>query len=560
MIYGPQTSLGKEIHATKYRVPGESFEEAMTRVAASLKDGNEDFRAFLDILLNMRFLPGGRIQCAMGSPRRTTPYNCFVTGKVPDSMKGIMAVASEAAQTMRMGGGVGYDFSTIRPKGFTISSTMSKAGGPLNFMGIFDAVCETVESAGNRRGAQMGVLRVDHPDIEDFVLAKQGTGRFKRFNLSVAVTDKFMAAVDEGAQFSLMFHGQKVRDIDARALWEQIMRSTWNWAEPGVIFIDRINAMNNLWYCEKIAATNPCAEQPLPPHGACLLGSFNLVKYITDNGLYHSFDWYKFQSDIPWVVRAMDNVVDRALYPLPQQEQDALQKRRMGLGVTGLANALEVQGYPYGSRQSVEFARRVLTLLRDVSYATSVDLAIEKGAFELFRADAYCEGAFIKTLPDGLRERIARHGIRNSHLTSIAPTGTISLTADNVSSGVEPVFAKEFTRDVIMEGGQRRETVKDYGYAKWGVNPVVSSDVTAQQHIDMLCTASLLVDSAVSKTCNVDDKMAWDDFKGIYWKAYHGGAKGCTTYNKNGKLAGVLQSADIAEACSINADGSKTCG
>jgi ribonucleoside-diphosphate reductase alpha chain len=550
MKYGPITAFAEEIHKSKYRLGDESFEECMTRIASALQDGSEDFRAFRDILLSQRFLPGGRIQNVMGSPRRSCSHNCFVSRVIPDSMKGIMHAATEAAQTMALGGGIGYDFSTLRPEGDRISSTDSRSSGPLSFMNIFDAVCDTVESAGNRRGAQMGVLRIDHPDIEKFIHAKQGTGRLKKFNISIAVTDRFMACLDEGKPFPLVFKGRKVRDIDAGALWEQVMRSNWDWAEPGVLFIDRINEMNNLWYCERLAATNPCAEQPLPPYGACLLGSFNLAKYVDPV----SFNYSLFIRDIAYVVRAMDNVVDRAVYPLPQQEEEAKNKRRMGLGVTGFANASEILGMAYGSSESLAFEREVLTVLRDQAYNTSINLAIEKGPFELFRADVYCQGRFIKTLPDSLQQQIANYGIRNSHLTSIAPTGTISLAADNVSSGIEPVFEKEYTREVIFPEGKRYETVMDYAYKAYGITPTPSSEVTAAQHVDVLCVAARLVDSSVSKTCNVDAGMSWEDFKNIYLAAYKGGAKGCTTFNLNGKLAGVLQT-----ICTLNADGSKSC-
>ena len=323
--YGPKISISEEIHAMKYRSKGETFTEAMARVADALKDSDEHFEALKKILYTQRFLPAGRVQSAMGAPRRVTPYNCFVSMTIEDSMEGIMSAAHNAAKTMQMGGGIGYDFSTLRPRGALIKSLESRSSGPMSFMGIFDAVCKTIASAGHRRGAQMGVLRVDHPDIEEFISAKNNSTELTQFNISVGVTDAFMQAVKNGTDFDLVFGGQVYKTVSAKSLWDQILRCTWDWAEPGILFIDRINQKNNLWYCETIAATNPCGEQPLPPNGACLLGSFNLVKYIKDNtdSTGYAFDFDKLAADIPHVVRAMDNVVDRATYPLPAQEKEA---------------------------------------------------------------------------------------------------------------------------------------------------------------------------------------------------------------------------------------------
>jgi ribonucleoside-diphosphate reductase alpha chain len=335
-IYGPSIGISEEIHKMKYRSVGETFKEAMTRVADALKDGEGHFEAFRGILYNMRFLPAGRVQSAMGAPRRVTPYNCFVSMTIEDSMHGIMEAAANAAKTMQLGGGIGYDFSTLRPHGSLIRSLDSKSSGPMSFMGIFDAVCKTIASAGHRRGAQMAVLRVDHPDIETFIRAKNNSTELTQFNMSVGVTDEFMQAVKDDADFDLVFEGQVYRTVSASALWDDILRSTWDWAEPGILFIDRINKKNNLHYCETIAATNPCGEQPLPPNGACLLGSFNLVKYVKHNGIQSgdkaTFDYEKLKADIPHVVRAMDNVVDRAVYPLPAQEKGSQRQAPYGAG------------------------------------------------------------------------------------------------------------------------------------------------------------------------------------------------------------------------------------
>ena len=566
--YGPTLAVSEEIHKMKYRGKNESFKEAMVRVADSLKDDEEHYSSFKDILLDMRFLPAGRVQSAMGAARQTTPYNCFVSSTLDDSMDGIMDAAKEAAKTMQLGGGIGYDFSTLRPRGALIRSLDSRSSGPLSFMEIFDATCKTIASAGHRRGAQMGVLRVDHPDIEEFIRVKNNGDTLTQFNLSVGITDKFMEAVKEGKEFDLVFDGRVYKTVDAVNLWNEILRSTWDWAEPGVLFIDRMNSKNNLHYCEEIAATNPCGEQPLPPYGACLLGSFNLTKYIGVNprlteanemgygAPLKTFDYDQLAKDIPSVVRAMDNVVDRAIYPLPQQEREAKDKRRMGLGVTGLANAGEALGYPYGSPAFLEFTANVMSTLRDGAYRASIELAKEKGAFPLFDKE-YLSSGFAMTLPDDIREDIKEYGIRNSHLLSIAPTGTISLSADNVSSGIEPVFSHSYDRLIQTFEGPITETVSDYGYRVFGVKGVTANELSVFSHVDVLNTASRFVDSACSKTCNVGDDVTWDQFKEVYMKAYDGGASGCTTFRASGKRYGILTASaaeDVVEEEPVEVD------
>jgi len=566
---GPKTRVGNYFHAMKYRGMGEDFRESVNRVAAALKDDDSHYHTFREILGGMRFMPGGRIQSAMGAARATTPYNCYVSGAILDSFVhddgNIMQRATEAAATMRMGGGIGYDFSTLRPRGANIRKLQSHSSGPVSFMSIFDAVCKCVASSGHRRGAQMGVLRVDHPDIEEFLHIKQNIHNLTGFNLSIAITDEFMEAVRDQGTFCLRWGGEIYKEVDAAALWEAIMRSTWDWGEPGVLFIDAINRLNNLSYCETIAATNPCGEQPLPPFGACLLGSFNLTKYIKRHlppaRLFHAadapwcFDWEQLQADIPHVVRAMDNVVDRARYPLPQQEKEAKDKRRMGLGVTGLANAGEALGFPYGSDEFLSWMEEVLATIAIGCYRTSALLAKEKGAFPLYD-ERYLQAPFIQKLPPDVRDLIKAHGIRNSHLTSIAPTGTISLCADNISSGCEPVFDYVTVRPVNTPEGEEEVEVEDYGLAVFGVKGRIASQVTAQQHISVLTVAQRWVDSAVSKTCNMDSSMSWEDFKGLYWSAWMGGAKGCTTFNNDGKRMALLTGKSSEEepelACSID--------
>lgn len=923
MNYGPQVPECDAQHAQKYRGPGESFEEACNRQASALTSSQDEYKAFREILLEMRFMPGGRIQSAVGSTRNVTPYNCFVSGTISDSLRegdgSIMKRMDEAMGTLQMGGGIGYDFSTLRPRGFTIKKLQTHSAGPIPFMTMFDAGCGCISAAGHRRGAQMGVMRVDHPDIEEFVYAKQKSGMLENFNISVAVTDEFMRAVEaEDDSFWLQFEGRNVRQIKARALWETIMRSTWDWAEPGVVFIDRINAQNNLWYCEQIAATNPClaegtlvstsrgfvpvervgvgegiaviggrirpvgsierhngvpvyrvslsdgtelrateahifhvaegkwfnrdrtlgsldvgdkvrlspsampsrpdfrgdefptvsdrdyglivgavigdgcytekskqtkiacsvneqewgnvlldkipgshknrstdscfviastelsrqldrcplsrgyshekklpldllnsnqefltgfldglsstggnihlsksnpmiriastskesllmakralscfgilarvypekkkhagastvidgrevinrnqgyvlvilgeglrrfyekirlshpqkqnrmetlvaeysltgctwtatiqsiepdgvadvydlyepetdtwitdgvvnrgcGEQPLPPNGACLLGSFNLTKYLYwDHPMGPSmdgnweFDYDQLAADIPHVVAAMDRVIDVATYPLYEQEQEAKSKRRMGLGITGVANAIEALGFPYGSEGFLNRLEVIMTTIRDAAYRASIELAKERGPFPMYN-EQYLGGEFIQTLPEYIQQGIQAHGIRNSHLLSIAPTGTISLCADNISSGIEPVFAYDVDRQIIgPDNVARTFTFEDYGKSVLGVRGKVSSEVTADEHLGVLATAQGLVDSAVSKTCNVDGSMPWDDFKNIYMEAWRRGCKGCTTFNKDGKRMAILEERDeTPSSCRIDTE------
>lgn len=410
----------------------------------------------------------------------------------------------------------------------------------------------------------MGVLRVDHPDIEEFIRAKQNSTSLTGFNISVAVTDEFMHAVQQDREFALRFDGHVYRTVRARDLWEMLMRSTYDWAEPGVLFIDRILEMNNLWYCETIAATNPCGEQPLPPYGACLLGSFNLPKYLNRSSPSSKweFDYEQFHLDIAPVVRAMDNVVDRARYPLHEQEQEAQRKRRMGLGVTGLANTLEAMGHPYGTPDFIRGMSIILGSLRNEAYRASARLAAEKGAFALYDPVKYLGGEFVQTLPEDVLDEIRANGIRNSHLLSIAPTGTISLTADNVSSGVEPVFSYEVTRKILYKDGERLETIQDYGVANLGCRGKTTADCSIDDHLRVLITASKYVDSAVSKTCNVPHNIAWEDFKNVYVRAWEAGCKGCTTYRVGGKREGILEAADTAEpmACTVDpATGERSC-
>lgn len=557
------------IHADKYRGPQEGFREACNRQASALADSAKHYDDYRHILLGDYFLPGGRIQSAIGSTRITTAFNCFVSGKIYDSfvegVKGhpiegygsIMHRATQAAATMRLGGGIGYGFSHLRPYGDLIKKLQSYTSGPLAFMRIYDAVCECVSSAGHRRGAQMGVLRIDHPDIERFIHSKQNSTEFKNFNISVGVTDEFMRCLKNKLPFPLTFEGKVYRTVDPVMLWDMLMRSTWDWADPGVLFIDRINDWNNLYYCEIIEATNPCGEQPLPAYGACLLGSFNLVRFLRHTGSRFEFDYGLLKGTIPHVVRAMDNVVDRTIYPLPEQEMEAKSKRRMGLGITGLANTLEALGFPYGSDGFLDCQRNIQRLIRNDVYQSSIDLAKEKGSFEKLDKGKYLEAKFIKTLPDNIRDGIEQHGIRNSHLLSIAPTGTISLAAGNVSSGIEPPYDYEYSRKILMEDGSKNTyDLSDFGYRELGVNGKTVKTIGVEEHVNVLVTAQEFVDSAVSKTCNVPTDYDWHSFKQVYEKAYDRGAKGCTTYRKGGKRDSIF---DESQSCTIDEAGRKSC-
>jgi ribonucleoside-diphosphate reductase alpha chain len=551
--YGPTVPSCDDLHASKYRLPNESFDECIARISLHMADEGEDsFSNLKDILINMRFMPAGRIQSAMGSPRDVTAYNCFVSGTIEDSMQSIMEKATMAAETMRRGGGIGYDFSNIRPLGDRIVSLDSSASGPVSFMHIYDAICRTIVSAGHRRGAMMGVLRIDHPDIQEFIRAKRNSTDLTNFNISVGVTDEFMNCVINDKMFPLKFNDKVYEEINAVALWDEIMRATWDWAEPGVLFLDRINEENPLYYCESIVATNPCGEQPLPPYGACLLGSFNLLKYIhvdrmPSGELKRRFNFDLFYKDIPIIVDAMDNVIDRTTYPLPEQKEEALTKRRMGLGITGLGNILTLMEMDYGSSTTLRFVRKLLRDLRNRAYEASSDLAIKRGSFPLFDADAYLSGKFISRLPQELRNKIQKQGMRNSHLISIAPTGTISFCADNISSGLEPTFALEMNRTVNTEFGLVNVLLKDYVYANYGMMGQTTDELTTDNHLDTQIACQPFVDSAISKTINVGDGVNFNEFKNIYTKAWKGKLKGVTVFRLAGKRYGILNKVEDSE-------------
>lgn len=527
----------------------------LARVEAEPGIWEEKFYAALE---DFKFLPAGRIAAGAGTQRKVTLFNCFVMGTVPDDMGGIFDMLKEAALTMQQGGGIGYDFSTIRPKGALVKGVAADASGPLSFMDVWDSMCRTIMSAGSRRGAMMATLRCDHPDIEDFIAAKSDPARLRMFNVSVLVTDPFMAAVKADDDWDLVFEGRIYKTLSARKLWDQIMQSTYEFAEPGVIFIDRINQANNLSYCETIAATNPCGEQPLPPYGACLLGSINLARLVEapfERGAQLSAA--ALQDLVATAVRMMDNVVDASNFPLEAQALEARNKRRIGLGVTGLADALLMLGLRYGSEAAARQTEDWLHAIARAAYLASVQLAKEKGAFPLFEADPYLASGAMQGMDEDVRAEIATHGIRNALLTSIAPTGTISLYAGNVSSGIEPVFAYAYTRKVLQKDGSRsEEEVVDYAVQMWrdkfGEADLPDYFVNAQtlapkDHVKMQAAAQKWVDSSISKTINCPEDISFEAFKEVYSAAYESGCKGCTTYRPNAVTGSVLSVSESSE-------------
>lgn len=513
---------------------------------------------FYDALADFKFLPAGRITAGAGTERSVTLFNCFVMGTIPDSMGGIFDMLKEAALTMQQGGGIGYDFSTIRPKGAKVKGVAADASGPLSFMDVWDAMCRTIMSAGSRRGAMMATMRCDHPDILDFITAKRDPARLRMFNVSVLVTDAFMAAVKADEPWDLVFEGEVYHSLRAVELWDQIMNSTFEFAEPGVIFIDRINQANNLSYCETIAATNPCGEQPLPPYGACLLGSINMARLVSDPfGAQAKLDEAVLSDLVATAVRMMDNVVDASRFPLEAQQREAEAKRRIGLGVTGLADALLMVGLRYGSVEAAAQTEAWMHQIARAAYLASVDLAKEKGAFALFDAEGYLASGAMEQMDADVRDAIAKHGIRNALLTSIAPTGTISLYAGNVSSGIEPVFAYAYTRKVLQKDGTRtEEEVIDYAVQMWrdkmGDAELPDYFVNAQtleplEHVRMQAAAQKWIDSSISKTINCPEDISFEAFKDVYMAAWDQGCKGCTTYRPNAVTGSVLSVSEEGE-------------
>jgi ribonucleoside-diphosphate reductase alpha chain len=561
--------IAEQIWDMKYRMKDAdghsvdgSVEDSWRRVARDLARVEQEpakwEEKFYSALEDFKYLPAGRILAGAGTGRSVTLFNCFVMGTIPDSMSGIFDMLKEAALTMQQGGGIGYDFSTVRPRGAAVKGVAADASGPLSFMDVWDAMCRTIMSAGSRRGAMMATMRCDHPDVEHFIEAKQDSARLRMFNLSVLITDGFMAAVRADGPWDLKFDGKVYRTVQALDLWNQIMKATYDFAEPGVIFIDRINKANNLNYVETIAATNPCGEQPLPPYGACLLGSINLARLVTDPFTDAAqMDPEALDDLVRTAIRMMDNVVDASKFPLDKQAAEANAKRRIGLGVTGLADALLMLGLRYGAEDAVEQTRVWMKAIARSAYLASVDLAKEKGAFPLFDAKKYLASGFMSKMDKDVRDAIAKHGIRNALLTSIAPTGTISLYAGNVSSGIEPVFAYAYTRKVLQKDGSRtEEEVVDYAVQMWrdlkGDTALPDYFVNAQtlapkDHVAMQAAAQEWVDSSISKTINCPEDISFEEFKDVYMSAWDLGCKGCTTYRPNDVTGSVLSVSETSE-------------
>ena len=554
--------ISQQIWDMKYRLKDQNgaflehtVEDTWRRIAVALSKAEANPKKwesiFYDSLTDFKFLPAGRIIAGSGTARNVTLFNCFVMGVIPDSMSGIFDMLKEAALTMQQGGGIGYDFSTIRPKGSIVKGIAADASGPVSFMDVWDSMCRTIMSAGSRRGAMMATMRCDHPDIEEFIAAKSDSKKLRMFNLSVLVSDAFMEALKKGEDWRLTFNDKIYKVIKAADLWDKIMRATYNYAEPGVIFIDRINEANNLRYCETITATNPCGEQPLPPYGACLLGSINLARLVEyPFGENAHLDVSQLENLVATAVRMMDNVIEVSQFPLEVQKLEALNKRRIGLGVTGLADALLMVGLRYGSDEAVEKTEEWMKLIARASYKASINLAKEKGAFSLFDPEKLIASGNMKQMDDDIKQAVRKFGLRNALLTSIAPTGTISLYAGNVSSGIEPVFAYSYTRKVLQNDGSHiEEEVVDYAVQMWRDKfgdaqlPdyfVSAQNLTPSDHVKMQAAAQKWVDSSISKTINCPEDISFDDFKEVYMQAYDTGCKGCTTYRPNEVTGSVL--------------------
>jgi ribonucleoside-diphosphate reductase alpha chain len=609
MIGAPfETVISRQVWASRYCYRAEDgggdvdLDDTWRRVAHAIagveqRDRPSWEQRFLALLADFRFLPGGRILAGAGTQHDVTLFNCFVMGRIDDSVEGISAALEEGALTMQFGGGVGYDFSTLRPAGAPAWRVGEVASGPVPCLRIWNSMCETLLSVASRRGAMMATLRCDHPDIEAFIDAKRQAGALTNFNLSVLVSDDFMRAVDDDAVWPLVFPAQGLRDgtgadslrrverdwpghgggascrvfaeVRARDLWDRIMRANYETAEPGVLFIDRINADNNLGYRETLSATNPCGEIPLPPYGACNLGSLNLTRFVRDPfGPRAGLDLAALGEAAAMAVRLLDNVIDLSRFPLPQQAAQAHGSRRIGLGITGLADALIMLGLHYGSEQARAVATQAMCGICHAAYRASTQLAAERGSFPWFTSDDFMRRPFIRRLPEAIRQGIRTHGLRNSHLTAIAPTGTISLLANNVSSGIEPVFAFRYRRRVRIDGGEQTwHELCDYALRHWRERfperplPncfVAARELSPQDHLAMQAALQPCVDNAISKTINVPPDYAFDAFRALYVRAHALGLKGCTTFRPNPVSGAVLQAADDDRP--VMDPGSRCCG
>ena len=580
----PPQAISQDVLAEKYLADGEQSEQDLfarvARALAAVEKPELQTHWEQQFLTNLQrgAIGAGRIMAAAGLDTKATLINCFVqpvadatNGFDTQGNPGIYTALSQAAETMRRGGGVGYDFSNLRPRGALVRGTNSFASGPCSFIDVFDASCTTVESAGARRGAQMGVLRIDHPDVLEFITAKRQKGRWNNFNVSVGVSSAFMQAVRDDAEWDLVHVASPsqaqiqagahrrddglwvYRSQPARTLWDAIMRSAYDFAEPGILFLDNINADNNLWYAEQIAATNPCGEQPLPPYGCCDLGPVILTRFVREPFTPQAFfDMDAFRAAVTVQVRMLDNVLDATVWPLPEQQREAQQKRRIGVGFTGLGDALILLGLRYASDEGLQQAESIARAMRDAAYAASVQLAQEKGVFPLFNAKQYLKSGFAKRLPKELRAAIKKHGLRNSHLLSIAPTGTVSLAfADNASNGIEPAFSWTYTRKKrTADGGEQFYTVQDHAYRLYKALHgdeaslpecfVSALELSASEHVAMMRCVQPFIDTSISKTVNIPADYPFEDFKHLYMECWEVGLKGCATYRPNDTLGAVL--------------------
>lgn len=563
------TELARKIWASKYRQPGESnIEDTWLRVARAVAaaecDPETHVEGFRSILSGNRFLPGGRVLAGAGTDKQVTLFNCFVAGPLLDSVEHIFESLKETAVTMQQGGGIGLDFSELRPAGSPAVRTGSTASGPLSFMHMWDLLCQTLLATSTRRGAMMGTLRCDHPDITRFIDAKRIAGELENFNLSVLVTDAFMQAVDDDADWRLVYPpdtGQVFSCMPARDLWQRIVRSAHETAEPGLLFIDTINRENNLHYCEHISATNPCGEVPLPPYGACNLGSLNLPAFVTNPFTPRcALDEDRLRDTVRVAVRFLDDVIDVSRFPLDRQAEQARETRRIGLGITGLADALVMLGLHYDSDDARESAAGTMQIIRDVAYATSIELAKEKGVFPRFRKDDFLGSPFVQRLSGQLIDGIADNGIRNSHLLAIAPAGTISLLANNVSSGAEPIYALRADRTVRTSDTEvERLEVRDYAFDLWqeshagAMQPpdvfVTANELPAKAHLEMQSRLQPFVDGAISKTINLARDATAHDVDEAFRYAWNSGIKGCTVYRRGARSGQVLRALADAHCC-----------
>jgi len=589
-----QEDISEKTWDTKYRyrlrdeVIDQSIEDTWHRVARAVAQAElpeqriQWEKTFFDILSGFKFLPGGRILAGAGTEREVTLFNCFVMSVAEDSLPAVFDALREGAITLQYGGGIGYDFSILRPRYYPVFHTGTTASGPIAFMRIWDAMCATMESTGARRGAMMGILRCDHPDIEEFIAAKSDPHELRHFNLSVLVTDAFMQAVKEDREWELVFPvGENnftdtvlrhwscsaepvacrvIKRIRAKELWEKIIRAAYDYAEPGVLFEDSINRQNNLWYREWISATNPCGEIPLPLYGACNLGSINLTQFILHP--YTStadLNWESIKKTIIIATRFLDNVIDISHYPLLAQRQEVRLTRRIGLGITGLADVLVMLGIPYGSDASFEFAQKLGKLLSETTWQASIDLAQERGVFQAFNARKYVQGHFVERLPEEIRQSIEKYGIRNSHHNTIAPTGTTSILANNISSGIEPIYHGQYERMVrVADQKQVKFPVMDYALRIWQQQehsepyPPAWRDIdtlTPDEHLKMQATMQPFIDNAISKTINIPVDFPFETLMSVYTMAWQLDLKGCTVFRANPVTGSVLSEAEVCGHC-----------